>query len=130
MSEREVWNEFVAAHGGKAFNSDFGVWLCPDGAEMRNSGVCTVYVNPPDDPRGQLLARRRYHKAVLDAVEGEAEKLDAALRGVAYPYRWNERVWGKPHKDGKAALRFFKSLAEQERKAYEELDRQLEARHV
>jgi hypothetical protein len=90
---------------------------------------------PPADPNYRRRCQRLYHRILLDTLEQEGAKLEAALIGRGEPWRYpREGHWligfiGPPaprtEEGGREMLNRINALANRTRAALHDIDRQL-----
>lgn len=89
-----------------------------------------IFRDPPYGPH-RLQAQRRYHRLLLERLEVEGAKLEAALTGRGEPWKFpREGDWLAPHigppvRAGEEILSRINALANQSRAAIADIDQRL-----
>ena len=93
-------------------------------------------IEPPDDPRQRVLARREYQLAKLGRAQSDFRRLKNALQGTGAAFQWDKDEYGDPpsdsdpytgYPDGRAALRRLQGIVIKHREALAAIDAEIAA---
>jgi hypothetical protein len=137
LKPEEPLEAFCERHGGWPVKRE-SRWLFADGAEVflaQYKFDPPHLVEPPDDPKERLFARREYALAKLGRSQSDFRRLKNALQGTGAVFNWDAEEYGDPPPDrdrrtglpdGPTALRRLQSFVLKHREALEQIDREID----